>query len=116
MTVAAKEAAVLREVLKAHASNYDPLDGVSHDYLQRIESVIDDPWAMSSVLDLIYPHTRGQRPENLRQMIEYQTALSNAATRDPALHKLCVEVRDLVKPASVVHSPEVVKMVKALTA
>jgi hypothetical protein len=31
MTVAAKEAAVLREVLKAHASNYDPLDGVIVD-------------------------------------------------------------------------------------
>jgi 2-polyprenyl-6-methoxyphenol hydroxylase-like FAD-dependent oxidoreductase len=116
MTVAAKEAVVLREVLREYASNDDPLDGLSCDYLQRIESVIDDPWAMSSVPDLVYPDTRGQRPENLRQMLEYQVALSNAATRDPVLHKLCVEVRDLVKPASAVHSPEVMKMVKALNA
>jgi 2-polyprenyl-6-methoxyphenol hydroxylase-like FAD-dependent oxidoreductase len=116
MTVAAKEGVVLRDVLEAHSSNDDPLDGVSRDYLERIESVIDDPWAMSSVPDLVYPDTRGERPVNLQQMLDYQVALSNAATRDPVLHKLCVEVRDLVKSASAVHSPEVMERVKALNA
>jgi len=48
--------------------------------------------------------------------LDYQVALSNAATRDPVLHKLCVEVRDLVKSASAVHSPEVMERVKALNA
>jgi 2-polyprenyl-6-methoxyphenol hydroxylase-like FAD-dependent oxidoreductase len=116
MTVAAKEAVVLREVLTTHSSNLDPLDGVSRNYLKCIESVIDDPWTISSIPDLVYPDTRGKRPVNLRQMLDYQVALSNAATRDPVLHKLCVEVRDLVKPASAVHSAEVMEMVKALNA
>jgi 2-polyprenyl-6-methoxyphenol hydroxylase-like FAD-dependent oxidoreductase len=114
MTVAAKEAIVLRDVLKAHAVNDDPLDGLSRDYLQRTESVIDDPWTMSSIPDLVYPNTRGGRPADLREMLEYQAALANAATRDPVLHKLFVEVRDLVKPASLVQSPEVMERVKTL--
>ncbi|CAB3755746.1 FAD-dependent oxidoreductase [Paraburkholderia solisilvae] len=116
MTVAAKEAVVLRDVLAAHAVHDDPLAGIGRDYLQRIESVIDDPWTMSSIPDLIYPGTRGQRPENLQQMLEYQFALSNAATRDPALHKLYVETLQLIKPASVLNSPEVMEKVKALNA
>jgi 2-polyprenyl-6-methoxyphenol hydroxylase-like FAD-dependent oxidoreductase len=116
MTVAAKEAVVLREVLAAHASNEGSLDGIGRDYLARIESVIDDPWAMSAVPDLVYPDTRGQRPENLQQMLEYQFAFCNAATRDPVLHKLYVEVLHLMKPASAVNSPEVVERVKVLNA
>jgi 2-polyprenyl-6-methoxyphenol hydroxylase-like FAD-dependent oxidoreductase len=116
MAVAAKEAVVLRDVLAAHASNEDPLDGIGRDYLERIESIIDDPWAMSAVPDLAYPDTRGQRPENLRQMLEYQFALCNAATRDPALRRLFVEVMHLIKPASAINSPEVMEKVKALTA
>jgi 2-polyprenyl-6-methoxyphenol hydroxylase-like FAD-dependent oxidoreductase len=114
MTVAAKEAVVLRDVLAAHASNDDPLAEVSRDYLARIESVIDDPWAMSSLPDLVYPDTRGQRPENLQQMLEYQFALCHAATRDPLLHKLYADVLHLVKPASAVNSPEVIEKVKTL--
>jgi 2-polyprenyl-6-methoxyphenol hydroxylase-like FAD-dependent oxidoreductase len=116
MTVAAKEAVILGEVLRECASNDDPLDGLSCDYLQRIESVIDDPWIISSVPDLLYPDARGQRPENFRQVLEYQVALAKAATRDAVLNKLCVEVRDLVKPASAVHAPEIIEMVKALNA
>jgi 2-polyprenyl-6-methoxyphenol hydroxylase-like FAD-dependent oxidoreductase len=116
MTVAAKEAVVLRDVLAAHALNDDPLDGIGRDYLERIDSVIDDPWAMSSVPDLVYPDTRGQRPANLQQMLEYQVALCKAATRDPVLHKLYVEVLHLMKPASAVNSPEVMEKVKTLNA
>lgn len=116
MTVAAKEAGVLRDVLAAHASDDDPLEGVGRDYLERIEAVIDDPWAMSSVPDLIYPETRGERPENLQQMLEYQFALCKAATRDPALHKLYSEVLHLMKPASAVNLPEVMEKVKRLNA
>jgi 2-polyprenyl-6-methoxyphenol hydroxylase-like FAD-dependent oxidoreductase len=116
MTVAAKEAVVLRDVLAAHASNDNPPEDVGRDYLACIESVIDDPWTMSSVPDLVYPDTRGQRPENLQQMLEYQFALCNAATRDPVLHKLYTEVRSLMKPASAVNSPEVMEKVKMLNA
>jgi hypothetical protein len=116
MTVAAKEAVTLGEVLRERASNDDPLDGLSCDYLQRIEPIIDDPWTISSVPDLLYPDARGQRPENLRQVLEYQVALAKAATRDAVLNKLCAEVRDLVKPASAVHAPEIIEMVKALNA
>lgn len=116
MAVAAKEAIVLRDVLAAHALSDDPLDGVSHDYLQRIEAIIDDPWAMSALPDLAYPGTHGQRPENLQEMLEYQFALSTAATRDRALHRLYVEALHLVKPASVLNSPDVVEKVKMLNA
>jgi hypothetical protein len=107
---------VLRDVLAAHALSDDPLDGVSRDYLQRIEAIIDDPWAMSALPDLAYPGTRGQRPENLQEMLEYQFALSTAATRDRALHRLYVEALHLVKPASVLNSPDVVEKVKMLNA
>jgi hypothetical protein len=49
-------------------------------------------------------------------MLEYQFALCNAATRDPALRRLFVEVMHLIKPASAINSPEVMEKVKALTA
>jgi hypothetical protein len=38
------------------------------------QSGIDARWAMSSIPDRVYPGTRGQRPEKLQQMLEYQFA------------------------------------------
>jgi hypothetical protein len=47
-------------------------------------------------------------------MLEYLFAFCNAGTRDPALHRLYVEVLHLMKPACTAISPEVVERVKGL--
>jgi 2-polyprenyl-6-methoxyphenol hydroxylase-like FAD-dependent oxidoreductase len=113
MSVAAQEACILRDLLAARATAGDPLEGLPKAFFAAIQGVIDTPWVTAAVQDFAYPQTRGERPPDIENTLKLAAALNRAAARDANVHKLAVEVRQLLKPRSAYLDPAFVAQVYA---
>jgi hypothetical protein len=113
MTVAAKEAVLLRRVVAAHASAPDPFAGLSRAFLSEVGSFIETPWTMAAIPDLAFPDVRGERPPDLNRSLEFQHALMRLAVREREVQKLRSEVWHMLKPPSALRAPEVAGRVEA---
>jgi len=116
MSVSAQEACLLRELLQSRAEEGDPLDGLAKTFFAKAAKLIETPWALAAVPDLAHPRTKGQRPDDLQQRLEFGEGLNRLAAKDAAVHGLFVEVLHLLKPQSVLREPDIVERVKALPA
>jgi len=116
MTVAAKEACILRDLLAARAPASDPFHGLAQAFFAKIQEVLDTPWAAAAVGDFVYPETRGDRPADLEATFSFGRAMVKLAARDAAVHKLRMEVMNLLKPRSVYRDPALVARVRAVMA
>jgi 2-polyprenyl-6-methoxyphenol hydroxylase-like FAD-dependent oxidoreductase len=110
MSVAAQEAVVLDRLLATIAGGPDALGDLALSFFAACQDVIETPWAVA-MNDFVYPKTRGQRPPDLGQRIQYGIALTRLASEDAAVHKLTVEVNHLLKPQSALREPELAKRV-----
>ncbi|TDY40522.1 hypothetical protein BX592_12435 [Paraburkholderia rhizosphaerae] len=79
MTVAAKEAVILRDILADRRGSPYPLDRLMEEPMAAIDPVIDNVWGLASVPDLSYPDARGQRPHDLNGALAYQSQVNQAA-------------------------------------
>jgi 2-polyprenyl-6-methoxyphenol hydroxylase-like FAD-dependent oxidoreductase len=113
ITVAVQEANALRRLLSAHAGQANPLATLGRAFLAEAETIIEGPWSISAIPDFIYPQTRGERPENLEDRLNFQGALTRISTHDADVYELLTEVRHLLKPLSVLNEPELVRRVEA---
>ncbi len=113
MTVAAKQAAALKSLLGEHATDGDPLAGLAHDFLAEARPIIAAAWSMAAVPDFIHPKTRGERPVDLQAALRLRATLIRVAAQDPVVHKLMLEVRQLVKPESALREPEILQRLQA---
>jgi flavin-dependent dehydrogenase len=110
MSVAAQEAVVLDRLLATIAGGPDALGDLTLSFFAACQDVIETPWAVA-MSDFVYPKTRGQRPPDFGQRIQYGIALTRLASEDAAVHKLTVEVNHLLKPQSALREPELAKRV-----
>ncbi|CAB3760415.1 Putative epoxidase LasC [Paraburkholderia solisilvae] len=115
MTVAAKEAVILNDLLAARWGCADPLAGLMEEWMFRINPLIDNVWGLAALPDLAFPDARGQRPPDLDEALEYQRQLIEAAVLDHGIHSLFLEVIGLITPADALRTPEVVDRVRRLT-
>jgi hypothetical protein len=115
MTVAAMEALHLNRVLFATAGESDPLSGLATRYFAGVGNFIDAAWS-TAVLDLVYPETSGSRPSDFESTLKFGAGIRELAFRDPAVHKLMMEVQHLLKPSSVFRIAEFVQRVEAVNA
>lgn len=111
MSVAAQEAVVLNRLLGAQAEGR--LDGLAQKFFAAIQDVIETPWGVA-INDFAYPATRGERPPDFARRMQYGIALTRLAAEDAAIHKLTVEVANLLKPQSALREPELAERVMAL--
>jgi 2-polyprenyl-6-methoxyphenol hydroxylase-like FAD-dependent oxidoreductase len=111
MSAAAQEAVVLRNLLAAHASDADPLAALGSEFLCAMESIVENPWSLSALPDLVYPDARGERPADLEKSMEHHIAITQAAHHDPDIHKRLIEVLNLLKPVSALEALEVMQKV-----
>jgi hypothetical protein len=65
------------------------------------------------MLDFAFPNTRGQRPADFETTLKFGDALTRLAAEDPAVHRLTLEVQQLLKPRSVYRDPTLVQRVLA---
>ncbi|HEY4042482.1 MAG TPA: hypothetical protein VGM32_11650 [Rhodopila sp.] len=105
MSVAAQEACRLGRLLDERAVRTDPLDGLAQVFFTDIQGLLDAPWGVAES-DFVYPQTRGQRPENFSERLQYGIALTRLAAEDRAVHRLLAEVNALLLPPSVLREPQ----------
>jgi 2-polyprenyl-6-methoxyphenol hydroxylase-like FAD-dependent oxidoreductase len=112
MSVAAQEARLLSQLLKERATKADPLAGLARTFFSESLPLIEAPWNMSAVPDLVYPETRGKRPADFESRLKYDGALLRTAMHDAAVHRLLTEVQQLLKPPGVLQDPAVDRSVQ----
>jgi len=113
MSVAAMEAVMLGKLLAARRSSRVPFDGLGADFLAAIQETLEAPWSVA-ISDFAYAHTTGERPPDLAQRLQYSQALLNLAAQDADVHKLMVEVSQLIKPQSALREPAIAERARAL--
>jgi 2-polyprenyl-6-methoxyphenol hydroxylase-like FAD-dependent oxidoreductase len=112
MTVAAQEALILRDLLRARNRQRDLLAGLGQAFIAAVQPVIGAAWSMSAVPDLVHPLTRGQRPDDLEESLQSHMALLRIATRDPDVYGLLVAVNHLMEPPSALQAPHLMRRVE----
>ena len=112
MSVAAQEARLLNQLLKGRATKADPFAGLALAFFSESLPLVEAPWNMSAVPDLVYPETRGERPTDFESRLKYNDALIRTAMHDAAVHRLLAEVQQLLKPPSVLQDPAVDRLVR----
>ena len=113
MSVAAREASILADLLARRARGAGDLAGLPQDFLAEVQPWLAGAWSMSTTPDLAYPQTRGGRPVDLEHTLGFVAALYRIAARDPAVHELLVEVHHLARPESDLREPGLVDRVRA---
>jgi 2-polyprenyl-6-methoxyphenol hydroxylase-like FAD-dependent oxidoreductase len=115
MSVAAMEALALGKLLAARARSSDPLAGLGGDFLGQIQETLEAPWGVA-ISDFAYPQTTGDRPPDLAQRLAYSQSVLRLAAEDAEVHKLMVEVANLLKPPSALRVTAIRERVMALMA
>jgi len=109
MSVAAREALTLNELLKGDL----PTDRLAKEFFAAIQPIIETPWGVAQS-DFVYPATRGIRPADFAQRIQYNMGLTKLAAQDFEVHKLLAEVQHLMRPQSALREPALATRVMAL--
>jgi 2-polyprenyl-6-methoxyphenol hydroxylase-like FAD-dependent oxidoreductase len=115
MSVAAQEARLLGRLLSTPARGDDPLANLAPTFFAQAQTLLDTPWAVAT-MDFIFPQTRGQCPANFEGILRFSRALNRLAARDPAVHKLVIEVQSLLRPGSAYGDPELLRQLTAVMA
>jgi 2-polyprenyl-6-methoxyphenol hydroxylase-like FAD-dependent oxidoreductase len=115
MTVAAKQAVVLRDILAGRRDGANPLERLMEELMAKINPVIDNVWGLAALPDLAFPDARGERPDDLNEALEYQSQLAKAALLDHSVHKLLLEVIGLITPSEALRDPDMVDKVRHLS-
>jgi 2-polyprenyl-6-methoxyphenol hydroxylase-like FAD-dependent oxidoreductase len=115
MSVAAQEANVLASVLESRRRLGDPLGGLAESFFAEIQPLLETPWAVA-MADLVYPQTRGERPPDFKEKLQYTRALTRLAAEDAEADKILAEVRSLLKPQSALREPEFASRVMSMMA
>jgi len=110
MSVAAQEASLLFDLLGRFDD--DLLSTLAADFLPKAEKLIADPWAMSAIPDFIYPETTGVRPQDLPERLNFQKGLGQLAAQDASVFQLLLDVRNLLKPLTMLDDPTIVSRVE----
>jgi 2-polyprenyl-6-methoxyphenol hydroxylase-like FAD-dependent oxidoreductase len=115
MGVAALEALSLANLLESRCGRDDPLDGLAEAFFAEIQPLLEAPWAVA-MADLAYPQTRGERPPDFEERLQYAWALMRLAAEDYETDKTIFEVRALLKPQSSLREPRLESRVMAMMA
>ncbi|WP_063794465.1 NAD(P)/FAD-dependent oxidoreductase [Kitasatospora sp. MBT63] len=93
MTVAAGEAAALRDCLAEDAG-----EGLAARFFRRAARITDVPWDLSVGGDLRFPAVAGRRTPRVRALNRYVARLHRAAAVDPVVGRAFLTVAHLQEP------------------
>jgi 2-polyprenyl-6-methoxyphenol hydroxylase-like FAD-dependent oxidoreductase len=113
MSVVAQEVCVLRQLIEVRALEADPFKGLVSSFFAAIQDLLAVPWAVAES-DFAFEKTRGLRPNDLRQRLDFNTALQRVASENAMVHQIVSEVTHLVRPSSALRDPQIVDRVMAL--
>ena len=115
MSVAAQEAVALRRLIEARISDANPLQGLARPFFAAVQDLLAAPWTTAES-DFVHEKTRGRRPNDFQQRLNFTSALLRVAAEDATVHQVMSEVSHLVKPSSALRDPQIVSRLAALMA
>jgi 2-polyprenyl-6-methoxyphenol hydroxylase-like FAD-dependent oxidoreductase len=106
MTVAAQEAVLLRDAVRAGTAD------LARRFFTAVAAVIDTPWDIAVGNDLRHPQVQGPRPAKVRFINWYIGKLHQAAETDSVLAAAFLRVANLeAQPLSLLHPAIVLRVV-----
>jgi 2-polyprenyl-6-methoxyphenol hydroxylase-like FAD-dependent oxidoreductase len=116
MSAAAKQARLLQRLLDEAVVELDPLAAAQAGFMAEIETVLQTPWNLTSGVDLAFPLTRGERPENFEKSRQFEAALFRAVVADPVVHRAMFEVLQLLRTQEHLREPHIMERIEAFAA
>lgn len=113
MSVVAQEVSVLKRLLEERAFETDPFKGLASSFFAAVQGLLAAPWAVAES-DFAFEKTRGQRPNDFRERLDFNSALQRLAAEDATVHRIMSEVTHLVRPSSALRDGAIVERVTAL--
>jgi hypothetical protein len=113
MSVVAQEVGVLKRLIEERAFEADPFKGLALSFFAAILDLLAAPWAVAES-DFVFEKTRGRRPNDFCQRLDFNSALQRVASEDATVHQIVSEVTHLVRPSSALRDPQIVDRVTAL--
>jgi 2-polyprenyl-6-methoxyphenol hydroxylase-like FAD-dependent oxidoreductase len=113
MSSAALQARLLRTALEETAAEADPIAAAQAAFMSDVKSVVQQPWNMSTGIDLAFPEARGERPANFEEGRRFQAKLLRAAVVDPVVHRALVEVGQLLRAPTILQEPHMQERIEA---
>ena len=101
MSAAARQAAILREILSEQAERSAGTRGITGSYFARAAEFNSTPWNLRPPSTSRSPQTRGTRPPGAEERARYFAALDRLQSEDEEIRQLMTEVFHLVRPLSV---------------
>jgi len=114
MSAAARQAALLSEVLAEHLSRERELDGFAKSFYYLAAQFNSTPWNLAATFDFAFPQTRGERLPGAEERARYFAIVDRLQADDPEIRRLMTEVFHLVKPLSVLLEEPLQSRVRAL--
>ena len=115
MSSAAKQGRLLQDVADRAAAEPDPIAALQAGFMADVASVLVTPWNMSTSADLVFPATRGERPEKFEEAQQFEAALFRAAVADPVVHRAMMDVAQLLRPQSRLQEPDMLRRIEAVS-
>ncbi|WFU73446.1 squalene monooxygenase [Bradyrhizobium sp. CB2312] len=107
MTVAAREAKLLHDILGRVAGEEDPIEALQAAFMSEVGTLLQAPWNMGVNADFAYPTTRGERPERYEESRQFEAALFRAAVADPVVQRAFSDVVQLMEPFDLLNQPDI---------
>src|SRR5581483_9255777 len=101
MSVAARHAQLLHEILAERAAQSRGLDRIASSFFPKAADLNSTPWNLAAAFDFAFPQTRGERPPGIQERARYFAALDELQVEDPEARRLVTEVFQLLRPLSV---------------
>jgi hypothetical protein len=113
MSVAARQAKLLRDVLGCVAQGADPIETIQPHFMSEVVSLLQAPWDMGVNADFAYPSTRGERPEGYQEGRQFEAALFRAAVADSVVHGAFLDVVQLIRSFDFFQDPDIRRRIDA---
>jgi len=100
MSSAALQVQALQHLLTERAAQAQGLAELAQSFFPKAAEIIFTPWTLAALQDFPYPQTQGERLADLEEEGQYFAAVDALTTEDVEVHRLMVEVLNLMKPLS----------------
>ncbi len=115
MSVAALQAADLRERLDARAASGAGLDGLTRDFMPVAFEISDRAWSLALNSDYVYPETEGERPSNFPVARNIAAVLRKLCDTDPEFLAFRTDLGQMVASGDALRSgPLAIRFLTAL--
>ncbi|OQX38167.1 MAG: hypothetical protein B0D91_04860 [Oceanospirillales bacterium LUC14_002_19_P2] len=114
MTTAILQAQKLKETLTRRQQSGQGLTGLAPDLFRTYAKLMDAPWQLAAVQDMLNTKTRMERSETLLTFAQHMMAINALAVERADIHKTLLEVFHMRKPLSALYTDTIMEHIKTI--